>query len=229
MLLALTIKLMFNNEYDKSHGQKSIILCILALAIFVSTWLLFFNTEVLKMDGNLYRKIILIMCSVIYLVRTIITLFVFLKRRISWLEALPISFLMSFVLFGFIYFGGVQAPPINIMDLLGIVLYLTGSYINTSSELDRHKWKYMPENKGHLYTQGLFQYVRHINYFGDIMLFIGFALITQDVRALYIPLFMTLNFIFILIPAKEAYLKDKYRIEFEQYSKRSKKLIPLIY
>ena len=225
----MPIKLMFNDEYDKSHGQKFIIICILALAIIVSTWQLFFNTEVLKMDGNLYRKIILIMCSVIYLVRTIITLFVFLKRRISWLEALPISTLMSFVLFGFIYIGGVKAQPINIIDLLGIVLYLTGSYINTSSELNRYRWKYMPENKGHLYTQGLFKYVRHINYFGDIMLFIGFALITQDIRALYIPLFMTLNFIFILIPAKEAYLKDKYRIEFEQYSKRSKKLIPLIY
>lgn len=220
---------MFNNEYDKSHEQKSIIICILALTIFVSTWLLFFNTEVLKMDGNLYRKIILIMCSVIYLVRTIITLFVFLKRRISWLEALPISILMSFVLFGFIYIGGAQAQPINIMDLLGIILYLTGSYINSSSELDRHRWKYMPENKGHLYTKGLFKYVRHINYFGDIMLFIGFALITQDIRALYIPLFMTLNFIFILIPAKEAYLKDKYRIDFEHYSKHSKKLIPFIY
>lgn len=223
------IKIMFNNEYDKSYGQKSIIICILAFGIFVSTWLLFFKTEVSTMNGNLYRKIILIMCSVIYLVRTIITLFVFLKRRISWLEALPISILMSFVIFGFIYIGGVQAQPINIMDLIGIVLYLTGSYINTSSELDRHKWKYMPENKGHLYTQGLFKHIRHINYFGDIMLFVGFALITQDIRTLYPPLFMTLNFIFILIPAKEAYLKDKYRTEFEQYSKRSKKLIPLIY
>ena len=223
------IKIMFNNEYDKSHGQKSIIICLLALAIFVSTWLLFFKTEVSTMNGNLYRKIILIMCSVIYLVRTIITLFIFLKRRISWLEALPISILMSFVIFGLIYIGGVQAQPINIMDFLGIVLYLTGSYINTSSELDRHKWKYMPENKGHLYTQGLFKHIRHINYFGDIMLFVGFALITQDIRTLYPPLFMTLNFIFILIPAKEAYLKDKYRTEFEQYSKRSKKLIPLIY
>lgn len=220
---------MFNNTHDKSHTQKSIIICILALATSISTWLLFFDTEVLTMDGNLYRKIILLMCLVIYLVRTVITLFVFLKRRISWLEALPISILMSFILFGFIYIGGFQAQPINFIDLLGIVLYLTGSYINTSSELDRHRWKYMPENKGHLYTQGLFKYVRHINYFGDIILFIGFALITQDIRALYVPLFMTLSFIFILIPAKEAYLKDKYRIEFEQYSKRSKKLIPLIY
>ncbi|MGB5847825.1 MAG: DUF1295 domain-containing protein, partial [Ignavibacteriaceae bacterium] len=212
----MPIKLMFKNEYDKSPRQKFIIICILSLAIFISTWLLFFNTELLKMDGILSRKIILVMCSVIYLVRTIITLFVFLKRRITWLEALPISMLMSFVLFGFIYIGGVQTQPINIMDLLGIVLYLTGSYINTSSELDRHRWKYMTENKGHLYTQGLFKHVRHVNYFGDILLFTGFALITQDIRALYPPLFMILNFIFILIPAKEAYLKDKYRIEFEQ-------------
>lgn len=220
---------MFHSEYDKSYGKKSVIICILTLAILVSTWLLFFNTEVLKMDGNIYRKIVLMMCSIIYLVRTIITLFVFLKRRISWLETFPISILMSLVLVYFMYIGGVQAQSINIMDLLGVIIYLIGSYINTSSELNRHRWKNRPENEGHLYTRGSFKYVRHINYFGDIMLFIGFALITQDIRALYIPLFMTLNFIFILIPAKEAYLKDKYRIEFEQYSKRSKKLVPLIY
>ena len=61
----MPIKLMFNDEYDKSHGQKFIIICILALAIIVSTWQLFFNTEVLKMDGNLYRKIILITHGII--------------------------------------------------------------------------------------------------------------------------------------------------------------------
>lgn len=225
----MTNRLMFNSNYHKSYGQKSTIICILGLTLFFSTWLLFFKTDVLKMDGNLCRKLILAMCTFIYIIRIIITLFIFLKRRVSWLEALPISILMSLVLFGFLYLGGGQAQPINIMDIPGIVLYLTGSYLNTWSELNRQRWKRDPENKGHLYTQALFKYVRHINYFGDILLFIGFALITQDIRALYIPLFMTLNFIFILIPAKEAYLKDKYRKEFILYSHRSKKLIPFIY
>jgi steroid 5-alpha reductase family enzyme len=115
------------------------------------------------------------------------------------------------------------------MDLTGMVLYLAGSVINTVSELKRHRWKSRPKNQGYLYTGGLFKRVRHINYFGDILLFFGFALITQDLRALYIPLFMALNFVFILIPAKEAYLKNKYGDEFEEYSHRSKKVIPLIY
>jgi len=144
-------------------------------------------------------------------------------------EALPISFLMSLVLFWIIYTGGIKAQSLNILDLVGLVLYLTGSFINTVSELTRHKWKSRPENQGHLYTGGLFKRVRHINYFGDIVLFAGLALIAQDPGLLFIPLFMALNFVLILIPAKEAHLKEKYGEAFEPYSKRSKKFIPLIY
>lgn len=225
----MTNQLMFSSRYHKSIGSKFMILLMLALAICIATWLIFFNPETAATNGNLYRQIILIMCGIIYLIRLVFTMFFFLKRRLSWPEALPISVLMSLVLYGFIYIGGIKAQPLNIMDLTGMVLFLTGSYINTFSELKRHRWKSRPQNQGHLYTGGLFKRIRHINYFGDIVLFFGFALITQDMRALYVPLFMALNFVFILIPAKEAYLKDKYGEEFEEYSQHSKKLIPMIY
>lgn len=225
----MTNQLMFSSRYHKSIGSKFMILLMLVLAIGIATWLIFFNPETAATNGNLYRQIILIMCGIIYLIRLVFTMFVFLKRRLFWPEALPISVLMSLVLYGFIYIGGIKAQPLNIMDLTGMVLFLTGSYINTFSELKRHRWKSRPQNQGHLYTGGLFKRIRHINYFGDIVLFFGFALITQDMRALYVPLFMALNFVFILIPAKEAYLKDKYGEEFEEYSQRSKKLIPMIY
>lgn len=225
----MTNYLMFGSRYRKSTGPKLVILLMLVLAIGISAWLTFYNPETAAANGNFYRQIILIVCGIIYLTRLVFTMFVFLKRRLSWPEALPISVLMSLALGGFIHIGGINAQPLNIMDLAGLVLYLAGSYINTVSELKRHRWKSRPQNRGHLYTGGLFKRIRHINYFGDIILFSGFALITNDIRALYIPLFMALNFVFILIPAKEAYLKNKYGDEFEEYSRRSKKLIPLIY
>ena len=51
----------------------------------------------------------------------------------------------------------------------------------------------------------------HINYFGDILLFSGLALITQSLSLLVIPFIMTLNFIFFLIPSLDKYLEKKYR------------------
>ena len=53
---------------------------------------------------------------------------------------------------------------------MGILLFIIGSYINTYSEIQRKRFKDNPNNKGKLYTLGLFQYARHINYFGDILL-----------------------------------------------------------
>lgn len=225
----MTNHLMFSSRYHKSIGPKLVILLMLIFTVCISAWTIFFNPETAAKNGNLYRQIILMGCGVTYLTRLVFTMFVFMKRRLSWSEALPISVLMSLVLYGFIYIGGIKTQPLNITDLAGMVLYLAGSFINTFSELQRHRWKSGHQNQGHLYTGGLFKRARHINYFGDIILFSGFALIANDMRALYIPLIMALNFVFILIPAKEAYLQKRYGEEFEAYSRRSKKLIPLIY
>ena len=63
---------------------------------------------------------------------------------------------------------------IGIFDWLSILLYLFGSWLNTRSEYTRFVWKKLAKNKGRLYTKGLFKYAMHINYTGDIILFIGF-------------------------------------------------------
>ncbi|MGB6032940.1 MAG: DUF1295 domain-containing protein, partial [Bacteroidota bacterium] len=111
----------------------------------------------------------------------------------------------------------------------GALLYLTGSYLGTGSEYSRHLWKARPENRGHFYTEGLFQYSRHINYFGDLLLFGGFAVLTHHLWAGIVPLIMGLNFVLILIPAQDAYLASRYGTEFDNYARRTKKLIPLVY
>ena len=101
--------------------------------------------------------------------------------------------------------------------------------INTKAEYDRYIWKLRPENKGRLYTEGLFRLSMHINYFGDIVLFTGFAMITNRLGVFIIPLFMTINFIFNIIPSLDRYLENKYKDEFRVYSDKTKKLIPKIY
>ncbi len=158
-----------------------------------------------------------------------VTMFVFLKRKLAWWEGIIGAVFFPFLIFCFVYVGGSQKLPVDSVDIIGMTLYAIGSYLGTSSELSRHIWKLKHENKGHLYTRGLFKYSRHINYFGDVLLFSGFALVTHDPKMLIIPMAMTMCFVLLWIPAHDRYLAEKYGTEFEDYANRTKKLIPMIY
>jgi steroid 5-alpha reductase family enzyme len=147
----------------------------------------------------------------------------------DWSEMLMVSGLMSFALFSFAKVGGNSHQSVGILDYFSILLYLFGSWLNTYSEYTRYIWKKQEKNKGHLYTEGLFKYSMHINYFGDILLFTGFALIKFCFSMLFIPLVMALNFILIIIPRLDKYLAVKYGEEFEEYAGKTKKFIPGIY
>jgi protein-S-isoprenylcysteine O-methyltransferase Ste14 len=136
---------------------------------------------------------------------------------------------MSIALYAFASVGGSNKQVVGAVEIIGILLYLSGSYINTHSEYYRHVWKLKEENKGQLYTQGLFSLAMHINYFGDIVLFTGLAMITHSLSMFVIPLVMALNFVFFIIPSLDRYLEKKYKDEFKDYSKKTKKLIPMIY
>ena len=117
---------------------------------------------------------------------------------------------------------------IGAFEVIGVLLYLSGSYLNTHAEYSRHIWKLKKENKGRLYTGGLFSLSMHINYFGDIVLFTGLAMITH-ISMLVIPLLMSVNFVFNIIPALDRHLEKRYQDEFRDYSGKTKILIPWIY
>jgi len=136
---------------------------------------------------------------------------------------------MSFALFSFVKVGGNSNQPIGGLDYFSILLYLIGSWLNTFSEYTRYLWKSHDENKGYLYTKGLFKYSMHINYFGDVVLFIGFAMLTCHLSMVVIPIVMALNFIFFIIPRLDTYLSNKYGEEFKTYAEKTKKFIPGIY
>ena len=228
--------MIFINTHDGSFWNKLVFTGCVLISTFASLWLMFadgifsitwFNQY--KLEGDLLRRILIAFCLIFYFVRLQITVWIFQKRKWTWLETVTITVLMSFVLYAFAKAGGNNKQLVDSVEVIGILLFLSGSYINTQSEYSRHVWKLKTENKGRLYTKGLFSLSMHINYFGDIVLFTGIAMVTHSLGMLIIPLIMALNFVFIIIPALDRYLANKYKEEFADYSKRTKKFIPLIY
>jgi protein-S-isoprenylcysteine O-methyltransferase Ste14 len=226
----------FKDEHAPSIPAKVLLSASILAGVLVAAaltagypeWLvLLFKDE--KGGGNAARQLLFLSCGLIYLVRFIICMFVFLKRHISWLEGGLVSFLffMMFYLFG--TSAGSHPEALGVIDLGGVCLYLVGSIVNTLADYQRFAWKRRSENKGRLYTQGLFRHAMHINYFGDSVLYIGLALITREWVCLYVAIGISANFIILQIPMLDRHLKNRYGGAFDEYAKQTKKFIPFVY
>lgn len=161
------------------------------------------------------------------------TLFVLLKRQVAYSEVFGLSIFMAVFEIGFVLLGAgilADAPtPLGSLDWVAFALVLLGSYLNTGSELQRWQWKKKPSSKGHCYTGGLFKYATHINYFGDSVLFAGWAMLAASLFAWSIPVFVTAGFVLFHVPALDTYLSKRYGVEFDEYAAKTAKLVPFIY
>jgi len=228
--------MIFRNIHEKSYLPKMFIAVAILGSIYVSGYLMFTGDDKIwplfepyKINGNYMRNIFVLSCMGIYFFRLLFTLFVFFQRKMYWGEAIVIANIMPWIFPCIAYKSGDYIGTIGWIEIIGILLFLTGSYLNSASEYFRHSWKQKRENAGHIYTGGLFKYARHINYFGDIVLFTGMAMVAHQIQLLIIPISMAFVFVVILIPLKEDYLKDKYGNEYISYAASTKKLIPLIF
>ncbi len=224
-------------DYSSSLEQKVTLAALHFIILLLVLWLLFFNgvdsvAAIIGFpvaSGNEMRRILIMFGGLVYFIRLLFTEFVFINREVKWSEALTIALWLFIVYMTFSITGGTNSNKPAAPFYTGVVLYVIGSFINTISEYQRYRWKKNPENKGKLYTGGLFRYSRHINYFGDVVLFTGFALFTGSVYPFIVPAAMIVLYVVVNIPILETYLHERYSNEFDEYSKSTKKFIPFIY
>jgi len=228
--------MIFRNKHEKSLFPKAFIIAAMATSLSITFYLTFGAEKELitwlqpyKITGDLYRNAILLSCFVVYFLRLLFTMFIFYRRKMYWVEAIVITSIMPFIIPYMAFIGGQKNQRIGFIEIIGVVFFLIGSYLNSRSEHLRNIWKQKKENEGRLYTEGLFKYAIHINYLGDIILFVGLAMVVNSIKLLFVPGSMALIFIMILIPLKEEYLKEKYGDEFRDYKSNTKRLIPFIY
>lgn len=115
----------------------------------------------------------------------------------------------------------------------GLAIWLIGVLIETIA--DYQKYQFSRKNPGKLYTDGLWKYSRHPNYFGEILCWIGIYLmvipslqISEIIVSLASPLFIAVTLIFITgIPPIEEFAKKNWK-EYEDYKKKTSMLIPWI-
>ncbi|MCX7838229.1 MAG: DUF1295 domain-containing protein [Anaerolineae bacterium] len=119
--------------------------------------------------------------------------------------------------------------------LVGLVVWIIGFTIEVIADAQKNRFNADPANKGKFIQTGLWSRSRHPNYFGEIVLWIGVAIIALPVLqgwqwiALISPVFVTILLTRISgIPLLEAKADKKWggQPEYEEYKKRTPVLIP---
>lgn len=222
---------------SRSLPQKLMMQALSWAAVATAAWLLlgggrgFFAAHlgIAWPAATRLRSAALVACSAIYAARLVFTQFYLIKRRMAWGESFTIGAWLWVIHGTMTWLGGRNGAAPGLALDVGVALYLLGSFFNTGGELLRDLWKRRPESRGKLYTGGLFRYSMHINYFGDTVLFCGFALVTGSIWAFAIPLLMACMFVFINIPMLDTYLASRYGEQFQAYAQKTARFIPFIY
>jgi len=124
---------------------------------------------------------------------------------------------------------------LGVFALVGLLIWTFGFTIETIADAQKSRFRSNPENKGKFIQSGLWAWSRHPNYFGEIVLWIGIAIIAFPVLqgwqliTLISPIFVTILLTRISgIPILEKRADEKWggNDNYERYKKHTPVLIP---
>ena len=123
----------------------------------------------------------------------------------------------------------------GLIGLIGVLVWIIGFGFEVIADYQKSKFRSVPENKGKFITSGLWSISRHPNYFGEILLWLGIAIIALPTLegwrwiTLVSPVFVTLLLTRVSgVPLLEKQADDKWggQEDYEEYKKRTPVLIP---
>jgi steroid 5-alpha reductase family enzyme len=157
----------------------------------------------------------------------------FLRFLNTWtLQGLWVSFTLAAALAAI---TGSTRRPLGLFALVGFLVWAMGFAIEVVADAQKSRFRSVPENKGKFIHTGLWAWSRHPNYFGEIVLWIGVAIITLPVLrgwqwvTLISPVFVTLLITRVSgIPILEKRADEKWggQADYEAYKASTPVLIP---
>lgn len=144
-------------------------------------------------------------------------------------KKMPLAIVLSAFFFNIVnglingyFLSNINLHSVSIFLIIGFLLFVLGLYINISSDnklINLRKIK-----KGYFVPKGgLFKYISCPNFFGEILEWFGFALMTFNIGSLSFFIWTCCN----LIPRALAHHKW-YKNKFNEYPKERKAILPFL-
>jgi protein-S-isoprenylcysteine O-methyltransferase Ste14 len=131
-----------------------------------------------------------------------------------------------------------QSLRFQVLALAGISLYVFGAYVRLKSRLElKEKANFdslaatgkLQINKGHqLVKDGLYKYIRHPIYLGEILRNLGIVIVLTSGFGLFFVAVATILLLF-RIEIEENMLIDRFGEDYREYQRNTKKVIPYVY
>lgn len=159
--------------------------------------------------------------------------------RESWGKWEPLySFFQVFMLQGFLML--VVTYPVVLINtsiniqltpfcIAGFIMWLIGFFFEAVGDYQLTQFLKNPENKGRVMRYGLWQYTRHPNYFGELMMWWGIFLMAVTIPGGFMTIISPLTMTFLLLFVSGIPLLEKpfeQNAEFQDYKKVTNALIP---
>jgi steroid 5-alpha reductase family enzyme len=165
--------------------------------------------------------------------------------RFDQIKTRPLRFLMAWTLQGLwvlltaaaalaVITGGAR-EPLGVIGIAGIGIWAAGMLIEIVADRQKSDFKANPDNAGRFINIGLWAWSRHPNYFGEIVLWTGMAIVAIPVlqgwqwATLISPVFVAFLLIKVSgIPLLEAKADRRWGGEddYEEYKRRTPVLVP---
>lgn len=150
-----------------------------------------------------------------------------------WRSYLQVFVLQALILFIFLvpanFILASPAKPIGFIGYAGIGLWLIGMFFEAVGDEQLRRFKANPGSKGKLMTTGLWSWTRHPNYFGEVLLWWGFWLITIELPGAWWTILGPLGVSYLLWNVSGVAMLEelmKTRSGFAEYEKSVSKFFP---
>ncbi|MFP3284107.1 MAG: isoprenylcysteine carboxylmethyltransferase family protein [Candidatus Nanopusillus acidilobi] len=163
------------------------------------------------------------------------------KEKIIELKIYSLVGFILYVLFGmtFIvilasidYYYNFSLFNYNLGYIIGFSLFIIGLVLQGVAEATLGKY-YLPSigtvEGQKIIKNGIYKYIRHPGYFGEIILFFGLGFVTYSLLGILGAFIVSLMIYFGEVIPEEKYMLEKFGKEYEEYMKETFRFIPYIF
>jgi protein-S-isoprenylcysteine O-methyltransferase Ste14 len=120
----------------------------------------------------------------------------------------------------------------NLGYSIGFILFILGLVLQGVAEATLGKY-YLPSigtvEGQKIIKNGIYKYIRHPGYFGEILIFFGLGFVTYSLLGILGAFIVSLMVYFGEVVPEEKYMLEKFGKEYEEYMKETFRFIPYIF
>ena len=147
-----------------------------------------------------------------------------------WLFGFTYSFTLILIVFDFVYLKIIVFPLFLEFIFMGLLMGAVILRLIIQKQLGKFFSVNIKIHRKHQLIQtGIYKYLRHPMYAGNILIFIGLAGVFSSILGIFATVILVFSATLYRINREEYFLLNKFGKQYKKYQEKTKKLIPWMF